>query len=159
MERIVKKTAIITISALVGVTAAIILIFSVFFPVASGDFCRNSGLYGMASGFYLRVYEKSGKAEDFSRYMDCEIVHADSTENYKKLAAVGGDTVKYKDDLSADDYDYYSFWTVQARYELGDYDLSVTFAYLSKSEKAAQLAQALAQDDASYAEAYNRVFK
>lgn len=127
-EKTVIKATIATASAVVVVFATLILVFSFGFPSLMGKFCKNTGFYGLAAGFYEKAYERSEKAEDFSAFMDCAVFLADKSGDYDKAATIGEDVIKFKDELSEDDYCYFAVSVVRAKYALGDKASAAEFA-------------------------------
>lgn len=152
MDKLIKKTVIVTVAALIAVGSLTILIFSAFFPKASGDFCRKGKMYGAASGFYARVYDKSGSAEDFSSLMGCAL------EGNKKdyVVKYGKSVLGFKDELSSADYEYFVWGAVTAGYECGNYAFSAEIAVKSGCASALDLAKVYAEKNDEYAVELNK---
>ena len=152
MDKLIKKTVIVTVAALIAVGSLTILIFSAFFPKASGDFCRKGKLYGAASGFYARVYDKSGSAEDFSSLMGCAL------EGNKKdyVVKYGKSVLGFKDELSFADYEYFVWGAVTAGYECGNYAFSAEIAVKSGCASALDLAKIYDEKNDEYAAILNK---
>ena len=152
MDKLIKKTVIVTVAALIAVGSLTILIFSAFFPKAAGDFCRKGKLYGAASGFYARVYDKSGSAEDFSSLMGCAL------EGNKKdyVVKYGKSVLGFKDELSSADYEYFVWGAVTAGYECGNYAFSAEIAVKSGCASALDLAKVYAEKNDEYAVELNK---
>ncbi|MDY3724743.1 MAG: hypothetical protein SO003_05195 [Candidatus Borkfalkiaceae bacterium] len=152
MDKLIKKTVIVTVAALIAVGSLTILIFSAFFPKASGDFCRKGKMYGAASGFYARVYDKSGSAEDFSSLMGCAL------EGNKKdyVIKYGKSVLGFKDELSSADYEYFVWGAVTAGYECGNYAFSAEIAVKSGCASALDLAKVYAEKNDEYAVELNK---
>lgn len=150
MNKIIKKTAIITLSALVAAAALAVLILSTCFPAVAGDLCKNTGFYGSAAGLYRTAYERSGDVDDYSRFIKCEIIRSDSSGDYERLAKYGEDVVKFKSSLDESEYDMFAFFTVEAKYNSGDYESSAKFAVECDSRSALILARSFAEKDAEY---------
>ena len=152
MDKLIKKTVIVTVAALIAVGSLTILIFSAFFPKASGDFCRKGKMYGAASGFYARVYNKSGSAEDFSSLMGCAL------EGNKKdyVVKYGKSVLGFKDELSFGDYEYFVWGAVTAGYECGNYAFSAEIAVKSGCASALDLAKVYAEKNDEYAVELNK---
>ena len=152
MDKLIKKTVIVTVAALIAVGSLTILIFSAFFPKASGDFCRKGKMYGAASGFYARVYDKSGSAEDFSSLMGCAL------EGNKKdyVVKYGKSVLGLKDELSSADYEYFVWGAVTAGYECGNYAFSAEIAVKSGCASALDLAKVYAEKNDEYAALLNK---
>lgn len=152
MDKLIKKTVIVTVAALIAVGSLTILIFSAFFPKASGDFCRKGKMYGAASGFYARVYDKSGSAEDFSSLMGCAL------EGNKKdyVVKYGKCVLGFKDELSSADYEYFVWGAVTAGYECGNYAFSAEIAVKSGCASALDLAKVYAEKNDEYAAILNK---
>ena len=152
MDKLIKKTVIVTVAALIAVGSLTILIFSAFFPKVSGDFCRKGKMYGAASGFYARVYDKSGSAEDFSSLMGCAL------EGNKKEYVVkyGKSVLGFKDELSFGDYEYFVWGAVTAGYECGNYAFSAEIAVKSGCASALDLAKVYAEKNDEYAVELNK---
>lgn len=152
MEKLIKKTVIVTVAALIAVGSLTILIFSAFFPKASGDFCRKGKMYGAASGFYARVYDKSGSAEDFSSLMGCAL--EGNKKNY--VLKYGKGVLGFKDELSFGDYEYFVWGAVTAGYECGNYAFSAEIAVKSGCASALDLAKVYAEKNDEYAAILNK---
>ena len=152
MDKLIKKTVIVTVAALIAVGSLTILIFSAFFPKASGDFCRKGKMYGAASGFYARVYDKSGSAEDFSSLMGCAL------EGNKKdyVVKYGKSVLGFKDELPSGDYEYFVWGAVTAGYECGNYAFSAEIAVKSGCASALDLAKVYAEKNDEYAVELNK---
>lgn len=152
MDKLIKKTVIVTVAALIAVGSLTILIFSAFFPKAAGDFCRKGKMYGAASGFYARVYDKSGSAEDFSSLMGCAL------EGNKKdyVVKYGKSVLGLKDELSFGDYEYFVWGAVTAGYECGNYAFSAEIAVKSGCASALDLAKVYAEKNDEYAVELNK---
>lgn len=152
MDKLIKKTVIVTVAALIAVGSLTILIFSAFFPKASGDFCRKGKMYGAALGFYARVYDKSGSAEDFSSLMGCAL------EGNKKdyVVKYGKSVLGFKDELSSADYEYFVWGAVTAGYECGNYAFSAEIAVKSGCASALDLAKVYAEKNDEYAVELNK---
>lgn len=152
MDKLIKKTVIVTVAALIAVGSLTILIFSAFFPKAAGDFCRKGKMYGAASGFYARVYDKSGSAEDFSSLMGCAL------EGNKKdyVVKYGKSVLGFKDELSSADYEYFVWGAVTAGYECGNYAFSAEIAVKSGFASALDLAKVYAEKNDEYAAILNK---
>lgn len=152
MDKLIKTTVIVTVAALIAVGSLTILIFSAFFPKVSGDFCRKGKMYGAASGFYARVYDKSGSAEDFSSLMGCAL------EGNKKdyVIKYGKSVLGFKDELSSADYEYFVWGAVTAGYECGNYAFSAEIAVKSGCASALDLAKVYAEKNDEYAVELNK---
>lgn len=151
MGKLIRKTVIVTVAALIAACALTILIFSAFFPKASADFCRKGKMYGAATGFYARVYEKNGSAEDFSALMNCAL--EGSKNSY--VVKYGKDVIGFKDEIPVGEYEYFVWGAVIAGYESDDYAFSAEIAVKSGCSSAVDLAKTYAEKNAEYAAELN----
>ncbi len=152
MGKLIRKTVIVTVAALIAVGALTILIFSAFFPKASGDFCRKGKMYGAATGFYARVYEKDGSAENFSALMNCAL--EGNEKDY--VVKYGKGVLDLKEELPSNDYEYFVWGAVTAGYESGKYAFSAEIAVKSGCASALDLAKVYADKNADYAAELNK---
>lgn len=162
IENTIVKTVIATASAAVAVFAALILLFSFAFPSIMGKLCKNIGFYGLATGFYERSYERSGDVGDYSVFMDCAVFVADKSGEYEKVATIGEDVLKFKTDLSEDDYSYFAVSVVRAKYELGDGYSAAEFAVNASYDDRTlplEYAKMLAEKDESFKQELNKFIK
>ena len=141
MNKIIIKTAIITVLSLVVASIIGVVCAFSFAPRFSGNCCFELGLKDMATKCYERAYLNSGTYEDLVELVDSAIY----AEYDEMIAKYGEEMVERKvefkrfcEDLDVDvdyteggysTYDYYANATMLAKYYLGDKEGAVDFVF------------------------------
>ena len=141
MNKVILKTAIFTVLALIVATILTIVGVFAFAPKFAGNCCYELGLKGLAVDCYERVYMETGEFEDLVELVNCGVYAQDDTivSNYGEEMI--GRKVEFKNfcdnadvDVEFTDgayttYDYYVNAIMLAKYALNEKQEAVDFVF------------------------------
>ena len=141
MNKVIIKTAIVTVLSLIVASILAGIGIYAFAPRFAGDCCYELGLKNMATSCYERVYQKTGTYDDLIELVNSAIY----AEDDKNVSVYGEELVNRKIEFNAfceqadfdkefeegsfTTYDYYVNTTVFAKYYLGYKQDAVDFAF------------------------------
>lgn len=140
MKKIVIKTALITLGAVIALLALAFGIASLAFPKNMSEICEDMGNYKLAASYAERQYSYTGSTEDLYRCADLYIRLADRSK-----------TVEYCGKL-VDRQNFKEYCGKNVQYVYGSY---ATALYLSgNDDKAVEVAEMSVSDGFSIPNAY-----
>ncbi len=111
-NKVVLKTAGLTVAALLIVTVLVISAFALFCPSLSGDFCYRIGLDGLSVRFARVAYDKSGEIDDVAVLIE----RAASVNDDETIVEYAPELLKHKNWS-----EYEEFMTEKLQYQYGNF--------------------------------------
>ena len=144
-ESIIVRTTLITLAALIGLSALFLLLFPLCLPSAAAKTCDRLGMDSVAVRYYKLAYERDKTAGNFENYF----TKLRETDRYKDLSAMGDDLLEFEGKLDGRKFTLYAMTVVEAKYETGDKVGSAKFA-VTVGETTLNYAKAKYSGDADY---------
>lgn len=124
IDSLIVKTALITVCAIIGVFALILLITPLAAPSFAGGVCKTLGIKTAATHFYETAYERNANPDNFSNYIDA----AYDSKDYSAVSGLVDDVIRFKNALPAGEYGTFATYVAESLYITGDKRGSAKFA-------------------------------
>ncbi|MBO4251135.1 MAG: hypothetical protein J5911_00555 [Clostridia bacterium] len=127
MKKLVIKTVVVTLAAIIAIVAALYLCFAVFAPKTLANFWEGTGNYSLSVKYSEKQYERSGDISDLADLCAKLNVRTDSARAVKYLGILvdGDGFTEFCENTEGSGYImtpyeyYYGAFTVATYYESG----------------------------------------